>query len=226
MSGTAPWSQWPPQVKAEENPPMKLYNSIGPNPRVVKMFLAEKGLELDQAPVDLMAGENRQPAYGAVNPSQTLPALEVDEGMVIAEITAICEYLEELHPQPPLIGSTPVQRAETRMWTRRIDLGIVEPMTNGFRYSQGLRMFQSRLHCIPQAADDLKAIAQEKLTWLDSLIAGREWIVGDRFTLADILLFSFLDFGTQVGQPLNPANTNIAAWFDRAKARPSAAASA
>jgi glutathione S-transferase len=146
--------------------------------------------------------------------------------MVIAEITAICEYLEELHPQPPLIGSTPVQRAETRMWTRRIDLGIAEPMTNGFRYSQGLRMFQSRVHCIPGAADDLKAIAQEKLTWLDGLIAGREWIVGDRFTLADILLYSFLDFGTQVGQPLNPANKNIAAWFERAKARPSVAATA
>lgn len=205
---------------------MKLYNSIGPNPRVVKMFLAEKGLELDMAPVDLMAGENRQPAYGAVNPSGTLPALEVDEGAVIAEITAICEYLEELHPQPPLIGSTPMQRAETRMWTRRIDLGIVEPMTNGFRYSQGLRMFQSRVHCIPQAADDLKSIAQEKLSWLDGLIAGREWIVGDRFTLADILLYSFLDFGTQVGQSLNPDNKNIAAWFERAKARPSAAASA
>jgi glutathione S-transferase len=205
---------------------MKLYNSIGPNPRVVKMFLAEKGLELDMAPVDLMAGENRQPGYGAVNPSGTLPALEVDEGVVVAEITAICEYLEELHPQPPLIGSTPMQRAETRMWTRRIDLGIVEPMTNGFRYSQGLRMFQSRVHCIPQAADDLKAIAQEKLSWLDSLIAGREWIVGDRFTLADILLFVFLDFGTQVGQSLNPENKNIAAWFERAKARPSVAASA
>ena len=205
---------------------MKLYNSIGPNPRVVKMFLAEKGLKLDTIDVDLMGGENRQPAYGKVNPSQTLPALEVDEGEAIAEITAICEYLEELHPTPALIGTTPMQRAQTRMWTRRIDLGIVEPMTNGFRYSQGLRLFQNRLHCIPQAADDLKAIAQEKLTWLDGLMAGREWVVGDRFTLADILLYCFLDFGAQVGQTLNPDNKAIAAWFERAKARPSAAASA
>jgi len=205
---------------------MKLYNSIGPNPRVVKMFLAEKGLELEHVPVDLMAGENRQPAYGAVNPSQTLPALEVDDGVVVAEITAICEYLDELHPNPPLIGTTPMQRAQTRMWTRRIDLGVVEPMTNGFRYSQGLRLFQSRLHCIPQAADDLKAIAQEKLTWLDGQIDGREWIVSDRFTLADILLFCFVDFGATVGQPLNPDNKNILAWYDRTKARPSAAASA
>ncbi|HXV00146.1 MAG TPA: glutathione S-transferase family protein [Caulobacteraceae bacterium] len=205
---------------------MKFYNSIGPNPRVVKMFLSEKGLELDKVDVDLMGGENRKEPYGQVNPSGTLPALEVEEGAVIAEITAICEYLEELHPNPPLIGATPMQRAETRMWTRRIDLGIVEPMTNGFRYSQGLRLFESRLHCIPQAADDLKAIAQEKLAWLDRLIAGREWIVGDRFTLADILLFCFLDFGASVGQPLNPDNKNIAAWFERAKARSSAAASA
>ncbi|HEV7158873.1 MAG TPA: glutathione S-transferase family protein [Caulobacteraceae bacterium] len=205
---------------------MKLYNSIGPNPRVVKMFLAEKGLEIERVPIDLMAGENRQSAYGAVNPSGTLPALEIDEGLILAEITAICEYLEELHPNPPLIGSTPVQRAETRMWTRRIDLGIVEPMTNGFRYSEGLRLFQSRIRCMPQAADDLKTIAQEKLSWLDRLIAGREWIVGDRFTLADILLYCFLDFGASVGQRLNPDNHNIASWFERAKSRPSVAASA
>ncbi|HEY1448234.1 MAG TPA: glutathione S-transferase family protein [Caulobacteraceae bacterium] len=212
--------------QGEGDQAMKFYNSVGPNPRVVKMFAAEKGLTLDHIQVDLMGGENRQSGYGAVNPSQTLPALEVDEGVVVAEITAICEYLEELHPEPPLIGSTPMQRAETRMWTRRIDLGIVEPMANGFRYSQGIRLFQSRIHCIPQAADDLKAIAQEKLAWLDSLIAGREWIVGDRFTLADILLFCFLEFGASVGQPLNPDNKNIAAWHERAKVRPSAAASA
>jgi glutathione S-transferase len=205
---------------------MKFYNSIGPNPRVVNMFMAEKGLDIEKVTVDLMAGENRQDTYAKVNPSRTMPALEVDEGVVVAEITAICEYLEELHPTPPLIGATPMQRAETRMWTRRIDLGIVEPMTNGFRYSQGLRLFQNRIRCIPQAADDLKAIAQEKLSWLDGLIAGRQWVVGDRFTLADILLYCFLDFGGQVGQPLNPENKNIAAWFDRAKARPSAAATA
>ncbi|HWD67547.1 MAG TPA: glutathione S-transferase family protein, partial [Caulobacteraceae bacterium] len=210
----------------QEDGSMKFYNSVGPNPRVVKMFMAEKGLDIEKVPVDLMAGENRQEAYGKVNPSQTMPALAVDEDVVLAEITAICEYLEELHPTPALIGETPLQRAETRMWARRIDLGIVEPMTNGFRYSQGLRLFQSRIHVIPQAADDLKAIAQEKLSWLDGQIEGHEWIVGDRFTLADILLYCFLEFGTQVGQPLNPENKNIATWFERTKARTSVAASA
>ena len=181
---------------------MKLYNSIGPNPRVVKMFEAEKGL----------AG--------------TTPALELAAGDIITEITAICEYLEELHPNPPLIGTNALERAQTRMWVRRIDLYIVEPMTTGFRSAEGLGMFKDRIRCLPQAAADLKLIAQEKLTWLDGLIAGRQWIAGDRFTLADILLYCFLDFGAQVGQPLNPDNKNITAWFERVKARPSVAASA
>ena len=205
---------------------MKFYNSIGPNPRVVKMFMAEKGLDMAREEVDLMAGENRQAPYVGKNPAGQMPALELDDGFVLSEITVICEYLDELHPTPPLIGTNAMERAETRMWTRRIDLNIVEPMANGFRFSQGLPLFKNRMRCIPQAADDLKAIAQEKLTWLDGLIGRRTWIAGERFTLADILLFCFLDFGAGVGQPLNPDNKAIAAWFERAKARPSAAASA
>ena len=145
--------------------------------------------------------------------------------MVLAEITAICEYLDEVGPAgTTLIGKTAEERAETRMWTRRIDLNIVEPMAAGFRFAEGLKMFENRIHCIPQAADDLKATAQEKLTWLDGLIAGRTFICGDRITLADVLLFCFLEFGTAVKQPLNPANANIAAWYGRMKERPSAAA--
>jgi glutathione S-transferase len=205
---------------------MKLYDSIGPNPRVVKMFIAEKGLDISRHQVDLLAGENRKPDYARLNPTGTTPALEIDEGVVLAEITAICEYLEELHPEPALIGTTPMQRAETRMWVRRIDLGILEPMANGFRFAEGLRMFESRMRCLPEAADGLKTLAKEKLAWLNDRIEGREWIVGDRFTLADIMLYVFLDFGAQVGQPLDPANGNLIAWQDRVKARPSVAASA
>jgi glutathione S-transferase len=204
---------------------MKFYNSIGPNPRVVKMFMAEKGLDMPREDIDLMAGHNRQAPYVAKNPAGQMPALELDDGFVLTEVTVICEYLEELHPAPPLIGANAMERAETRMWTRRIDLNIAEPMANGFRFSQGLPLFKNRMRCIPQAADDLKAIAQEKLTWLDGLITGRAWVAGERFTLADILLYCFLDFGAGVGQPLNGDNKTIAAWFERAKARPSAAAS-
>ena len=198
---------------------MKLYTSMGPNPAVVAMFLAEKGVEIPSAQVDLMGGENRREPYLAKNPAGQLPCLELEDGTVLAEITAICEYLEEVYPTPALIGSTPEERAVTRMWVRRIDLNICEPLANGFRFAEGLQLFQNRMRCIPHAAGDFKTLAQEKLTWLDGLIAGRQWIAGDRFTLADILLFCFLQFGARVGQPLNTDNKAIAAWYARVEAR-------
>ena len=203
---------------------MKFYNSVGPNPRVVRMFAAERGVELPKEEVDLRAGDNRREPYLAKNPSGQMPALELDEGEILAEITAICEYLDETAPGPSLIGSTPRERAETRMWTRRIDLNIVEPMLNGFRFSEGLKLFQNRIRCIPEAASGLKATAAEKLKWLDGLMEGKQFVCGDRFTLADILLFCMIDFGNAVGQKLDPDLKNLNAWFERVKARPSAAA--
>lgn len=204
---------------------MKLYTSIGPNPRVVKMFMAEKGVDLERVEVDLRGGENRREPFLAVNPSGQSPALQLDDGSVIAEITAICEYLEEKTPNPPLIGTTAEERAKTRMWTRRVDLKVAEPMANGFRFGEGLPMFKDRLRCLPEASAGLKAVAQDGITWLDANMQG-PWIAGDRFTLADILLFAFMDFGAVVGQPIDPKNKKIVDWFERVKARPSAAASA
>ncbi len=204
---------------------MKLYTGMGPNPRVVNIFLAEKGEDLPRETVDLMSGENRQEAHLARNPAGQLPTLELDDGSFLAEIFPICEYLEERFPTPALIGTTPEERAVTRMWTRRIDLNVIENMTNGFRYGEGLTLFKDRIHVIPQAADDLKQIAQEKLAWLDGLIAGREFVVGDRFTLADIGLYAFLEFGAQVGQPLDPKLENVQSWYNRVAARPSIEAS-
>ena len=204
---------------------MKLYNSIGPNPHVVRMFAAEKGLSPETVTIDLMGGENRQPAYSAKNVSGTTPALELPDGQMICEITAIAEYLEEKHPNPPLIGSTPEERAETRMWARRIDLGILEPMTNGFRATEGRDLFKSRIKLVsPEAGADLKAIAKDKLLWLDKQLDGRQFVVGDRFTLADILRFAFHAFGAQVGQPIPAEAKWLPGWFDRVKARASAAA--
>lgn len=204
---------------------MLLFDSIGPNPKVVRLFIAERGVTgIPIQTVDLRGGENRQDAYLAKNPTGGMPSLQLDDGTYLAEITAICEYLDEIATSgPSLIGATAQERAETRMWTRRIDLGIVEPMTAGFRYAEGLKMFTTRMRCIPQAADDLKAIAKEKLAWLDGQIAGRQFICGDRFTLADILLFAFLQFGATVRQPLDPANANLTAWYERMATRPSAA---
>lgn len=204
---------------------MKFYNSIGPNPHVVRMFVAEKGIEIPKEEVDLMKGDNRKPPYSTTkNTMGQMPALELDGCHCVTEITAICEYLEDKFPMPALIGDTLEKKAETRKWTRRIDLNICEPMANGFRYSQGLALFKDRIPTLPEAADGLKRIAQHHLKWLDGEMAGKEFVCGKRFTLADILLFCFLDFGNNVGQPIAPENKNIAAWFERVKQRPNAKA--
>jgi glutathione S-transferase len=203
---------------------MKLYNSIGPNPHVVRMFMAEKGLTIETQDVDLMAGDNRKEAHLARNPHGQMPTLELDDGSYVSEILAICEYLEDTNPTPPLIGANPKEKAQTRMWTRRVDLNVCEPLANGFRFSQGLRLFKDRVVTVPEAADGLKKIAQDRLAWIDGQLADKQFLCGDRFTLADILLFCFLAFGGAVGQPLNPENKNIAAWFARVGERPSAKA--
>jgi glutathione S-transferase len=203
---------------------MKLYDSIGPNPRLVRMFMAEKGISMPKQTVDLRGGENRQPEHLKRNPHGQMPTLELDDGSYLSEVTAICEYLEEKNPNPPMIGSTPEQRAECRMWTRRIDLNICEPLTNGYRFGEALKFFQKRIVCAPEASPGLKMIAANRLQWLDGQMAGKEFLCGPRFTLADMMLYSWLDFGNQIGQPLDPANTVIAAWFARIAQRPSVAA--
>jgi glutathione S-transferase len=204
---------------------MKFYDSVGPNPRVVRMALAEKAIKVESIMVDLLGGENRQANYLAKVPTGGLPALELDDGSVIAEITVIAEYLEDLQPTPAIIGTTPIERAEARMWVRRIDLAIIEPMTNGFRAAEGRRLFAPRMTLVSiEAAAALKAIAQEKLLWLDALMQDRTWVCGDRFSLADIMLFAFVEFGVTVGQPMPAAATWLPEWHKRVLARPSAAA--
>ena len=202
---------------------MKYYTSTGPNPRVVTLFMAERGVAPEVVKVDLRNAENRGPAFVAKNPSGTLPALELDDGTVLAEVIAICEYLDEVTPGPSLIGGTALERAETRMWTRRIDLNIAENLVNGFRFSDGLSIFQDRMRCIPEAASGLKLLTQEKIAWLDGLMAGRTWICGERFTLADIFLFAFLEFGAKIGQHFDASLGWIPGWYERMTARVSGA---
>lgn len=203
---------------------MKLFNSMGPNPHVVRMFIAEMGIDIETIEIDLMGGENRQNSYLKKNPSGQLPALQLDDGSFLAEITVICEYLDEMNGHTDLIGTNPQERAETKMWTRRIDLQILEPLTNGFRYAEGYDLFKDRLHLIPEAANDLKAIAQERLTWLDKQLEGKEFICGDRFSLADIMFYCFLHFGSTVGQPINQDNTNIVSLYEKIGMRESSSA--
>ncbi|WP_153957059.1 glutathione S-transferase family protein [Cupriavidus necator] len=201
---------------------MKFYNSVGPNPRVVKMFMAEKCITIPEIMIDLRGGENRRAPYNVdVNPAGQTPALELDDGSVLTEVTAICEYLEERFPEIPLIGTTAEERATTRMWVRRIDLKICEPLTNGFRFSEGLSLFESRMRVLPEAAAGLKAIARDGIRWLDPLIDERNFIAGGRITLADVMLFVFLDFGAGVGQPIDPGCIHVHRWYEAMKSRPS-----
>lgn len=204
---------------------MKLYDSIGPNPHVVRMVIAEKAMAIDSVTIDLMGGENRRGDYVAKVPTGGLPALELDDGSIITEITAIADYFEELQPNPPVIGTTPAERAETRMWVRRIDLNFVDPMTVGFRATEGRALFAPRMSLISaEAGAELKALAREKLLWLDGQLQGRTWVCGDRHTLADMLLLAFVEFGNAVGQPMPTEATWLPEWHKRAAARASAKA--
>lgn len=204
---------------------MKFHNSIGPNPKLVRMFAAEKGFTFDEVgEVDLLGAENRRGPYLEKNPAGQVPCVETDDGNVIAETIAICEWIEETKPEPPLVGATPAERAETRMWVRRIEWKITQPMADGFRFAEGLPLFKDRIRTLPDAADGLKAIARDGLAWLDGQIAGRDTIVPGRFTLADVTLFAFVEFGGSVGQALDPAHKNVARWLEKTAERPSAQA--
>lgn len=205
---------------------MKLYQSVGPNPRVATMFIAEKGVTIERVFLDIMAGENRQNDFLAKNPQGGSPCLELDNGSFLDESVAICEYLEERHPLPALIGNNAEERAQARAALRWVDQQIVVPMTNGFRSAEGLPMFQPRMLCIPEASDGNKAYARDGLTKADARLAGQEYLCGERFTLADILLFCFVEFGAAVGQPIPDGCNNLKNWHARVAARPSAVTSA
>ncbi len=203
---------------------MKFYDSVGPNPHVVRMVMAEKGISLPSETIDIVAGANRSGDFIKKVPAGGTPALELDSGQVVSEITVIAEYLEELHPAPALFGTTAEERAEARKWLRIIDLGYCEPMANGFRATQGRPMFEPRFPVVSvSAGEELKLIAAKKLQWLDGLMRG-DFVCGNRFTIADILLFCFIEFGGAVGQPLPEGLVWIPAWRARVAARPSAKA--
>lgn len=205
---------------------MKLYQSVGPNPRVATMFIAEKGCTVDRVFLDIMKAENRSAEVFAINPSGGTPFLMLDNGQCIAESTAICEYLDETQPGPSLIGATAQERAETHMLMRQVDQSVVVPMSNGFRSAEGLAMFKDRMLCQPEAAAGNKAYARDGMVKIDAGLAGKDYLAGDRFTLADILLFCITEFGGTVGQPMPDGLPHLKAWHARVAARPSAMISA
>lgn len=204
---------------------MKFFNSMGPNPHIVRMYMAERGITMDTQEVDLMAGENRQPEHFKRNPSGQMPALELDDGSYLSEVTVIAEYLEEKNGASDLIGTSPEQRAETRMWTRKVDLNICEPMATGFRGAEGYDIFKDRgIPLATTGADDMKNMGRKNLEWLEKQMNGKDYLCGDRFSFADIHLFCWLAFLGMVGQPVGDDLPNMKAWMERVGARESAAA--
>lgn len=200
---------------------MKLYDSIGPNPHMVRIFAAEKEIELSRIAVDVIGGENRADAFLAINPMGQLPALETADGQVITEVVAICEFLEELHPQPARIGNTPAERAETRMWVRRFDLGVLEPCMLGFRATAGRAFFEPRMALLSaDAGAEVIGLMHGNLRRFDQLLAGRTWVCGERFSLADITLGAFLLFARKNRGALPDGLGWIPGFLDRCAARP------
>ncbi len=204
---------------------MLLYDATSPAPRCLRMFLLEKQLRLPAARVDVFAGENRLPPFLAINPAGQTPALRFDDGSTLSEAVAIAEYLEELHPLPALIGSTPEQRAQTRQWWRRVELNITEFIHNAYHYAEGAPRFESRIPLLPEAAGGLKRVAQDRLRWLDGMFGAGPYLCGERFSAADIWLYVWLDFALAVDQPFERTLPHIGPWFERIDERPSAAGS-
>lgn len=188
---------------------------------MVRFFLLEKSIDIPRYEIDLLLGENRDEDFLKLNPSGQTPALELEDGTILAEAPAICEYVEEVCPVPALIGATPSQRAINRMWWRRVELNICQPMILGFYFGEGLELFRTRTRCIPQAADGMKERARDGMRWLDNLLSG-EWIAGSNFTIADVCLYGYLDELADKGQPMPNDCKNLKRWFDAVSMRPAA----
>ncbi|BDW80806.1 glutathione S-transferase [Erythrobacter sp. Dej080120_24] len=206
-----------------------LHSSLGPNPRLVRMFMVEKGLEegrdFERVHYDIITGENRQNAdYMAKNPLGTIPTLELDDGTCLTESWPICEFIEEMHPSPNLFGETAKERAEVRKWARLFDQEVVVPMTMGFRAGAGRPMFEPRMSVVsPEAGAELSAMSDEKWRYFDSVLGASNHIALGRFTFADLLIFAFANFGFTVGWKIPEGADNLTRFVETHNKRPCAA---
>lgn len=202
---------------------MKLYSSaVAPNPRRVRVFLAEKGIEVPTVDVDIAKSENRQPDFLAKNPLGGVPILELDDGTIIAESTAICRYFEETKPEPPLMGLDARDRAIVEMWLRRIEFEVAFPIMQTFRNTHDF--FKGRIPQVPEWGAVCKKRAIQQLAWLDGELSDRPFVAGDRYTIADITLLIGIDFGRVSEIRIDPEHKNLARWYGEVSSRPSAKA--
>ena len=202
---------------------MKLYDFVGaPNPKRVRVYLAEKGLDVPTQQVNILAGENRQPEFLKKNPMGGLPVLELDDGTHLPESLAIMEYFEDLHPTPPMIGTTPAERARVRALERVAELSILGRVATIFQNSHPF--FAGRVKQSPDAAENARQMLANALRILDAEVGRRPFVAGERPTIADCTLFAALGFGEFAGVPLDPACTNLTRWYTAFKERKSAQA--
>jgi glutathione S-transferase len=203
---------------------MKLYdNARAPNPRRVRIFLAEKGLEVPTVQVDLLAREQKSEAFRRKNSLGSIPVLELDDGECIAESVAICRYFEELRPEPALFGRDARERARVEMWNRRIELGLLMPVAQVWVH--GSPLTAKLVEQVRPAADFHRAVVARFLAWLDRELDGREFVAGERYSVADITALCTLDFATGlVGIASDPALSQLSRWHAGVSARPSATA--
>jgi glutathione S-transferase len=202
---------------------MKLYGAPkpAPNPRRVRMFLAEKGIDLAETPIDLMKREHKSPEYRQKNSLGQVPTLELDDGSTISETVAICRYFEELHPAPPLFGRTALEKAQVDMWVRRVEFQLMSPVGNFWRHAHPRTA--ALLHQYKDFGESNREAYSNAQRWLDGELAdGRAFIAGDTLTMADICAISTVDFAHWFGLDIDPDRPHLSAWHDRVRARPSA----
>ncbi|HUY20117.1 MAG TPA: glutathione S-transferase family protein [Candidatus Binataceae bacterium] len=203
---------------------MKIYDfKLAPNPRRVRIFLAEKGAEVTYVQVDIIAGHNRRVEFLEKNPLGGLPVLEFDDGTYLAESVAICRYFEGIYPEPPLMGVNPKDTAFVEMWNRRMEHELFDPIGRAFQHTHP--MFKERIKQFPEFGAAEREQVLKRLEWLDSLLAQREFVAGDRYTIADITAQVAVDFGQEMGGVSIPAHArHLKRWHDSVAARPSAKA--
>jgi len=203
---------------------MKIYNSsLAPNPRRLRIFVAEKGLKIPTEEVDIFTGKNRTPEMLAKNPAGGLPFIELDDGTHLAESVAICRYLEGLHPEPNLMGKDNREQAFIEMWNRRMELNLFAVAARAFQHTNEL--FKARIKQFPEYGETQRETVKQQLQWLDAQIGNKPFIAGDRFTIADITALVGVDFAAQTaGVSADPALKNLARWHKSVSSRPSAQA--
>ncbi|MBA5776594.1 glutathione S-transferase [Stappia sp. F7233] len=203
---------------------MKLYDGgRAPNPRRVRIFLAEKGVSVPLVPVDIMAKDHKTDAFTRMNPMQRIPVLELDNGAVISESVAICRYFEELFPEPALMGSSPLEKATIEMWNRRVELGIFSAVAASFRHAHPA-MRDLEVPQIGEWAQANREKAIEMMRFLDEELAGRDFVAGDSYSIADITLYCAIDFCRLPKIEMPEELHHLKDWYERMAARESAKA--